>query len=44
MVCIASEYQSDIVDLLLAGTNAGLRMPEHSIRLNIVVYIIFSYA
>ena len=39
MVCIASEYQSDIVDLLLAGSNAGLRMPEHGIHLNIVVYV-----
>ena len=39
MVCIGSEYQSDIVDLLLAGSNAELRMPEHSICLNIVVYV-----
>ena len=39
MVCIGSEYQSDIVDLLLAESNAGLKMPEHGIRLNIVVYV-----
>ena len=39
MVYACSEYQSDIVDLLLAESNAGLRMPEHGIRLNIVVYV-----